>query len=90
MVDLVGIEPTTSSMPCCSRGGRSLVFNHLRTGKTGGNGMFGAIPGQFPAKKFKTKGYGLHGRGFKQFHPHISFVITKRNSGSQYSTLMRY
>ncbi len=30
--------------------------------------MFGAISGQFPAKKFKTKGDGLHGRGFKQFH----------------------
>ena len=55
MVDLVGLEPTTSSMPCCSRGSRTLVFKNLRTGILGGNGMFGAISGQFPAKEFNER-----------------------------------
>ena len=50
LVDLVGIEPTTSSMPCCSRGSRSLVFKDLQTGTSGRNGVFGALSGQFPAK----------------------------------------
>jgi len=32
MVDLVGIEPTTSSMPCKQHSSRRFVFNGLATG----------------------------------------------------------
>jgi hypothetical protein len=63
LVDLVGIEPTTSSMPCSFQGSRSLVFKHLRTGISGRNGVVGALSGQFPAKNFDARSDELHGRG---------------------------
>ncbi len=36
MVDLVGIEPTTSSMPCKMHSSRRLVFKDLATGVLAG------------------------------------------------------
>ena len=63
MVDLVGIEPTTSSMPCKKHSSRRLVFKQLATGTSGRNGVFGAISGQFPANVVQQKPEsGLHGR----------------------------
>jgi hypothetical protein len=55
MVDLVGIEPTTSSIPCSFKGGRRLVFKQLATGISGRNGVSGAISGQFPAQIFNLQ-----------------------------------
>ena len=43
MVDLVGIEPTTSSMPWKYHGGLLLTAKGLRTGIVGKNGKTGAI-----------------------------------------------
>jgi len=74
MVDLVGIEPTTSSMPCSFKGSRSLVFKHLRTGISGRNGVFGALSGQFPAKistqdQTSCMGGDLYGQLNSRTHP---------------------
>jgi hypothetical protein len=55
LVDLVGIEPTTSSMPCTENSSGRLVFKQLATGTWGRNGVFGAVSGQFPAKNFNTQ-----------------------------------
>jgi hypothetical protein len=43
LVDLVGIEPTTSSMPCCGFRRKLLTVKHLLVGKTGKTGLIGDI-----------------------------------------------
>src|SRR6266852_5490870 len=48
MVDLVGIEPTTSSMPWKKHTSRRLILKRLATG------ISGDISGQFPAKNFNN------------------------------------
>jgi len=50
LVDLVGIEPTTSSMPWSSSNRKVQTVRYLRTGITGKNGPLGAICGQNAGK----------------------------------------
>jgi hypothetical protein len=50
LVDLVGIEPTTSSMPCCGSKTKLLTKWHLAVGKTGKTGLVGSICCQNAAK----------------------------------------
>ena len=50
MVDLVGIEPTTSSMPWNRQGGRPLILKQLMAGQTGKTGTNSAICYQIATK----------------------------------------
>jgi hypothetical protein len=50
MVDLVGIEPTTSSMPWKYQGRSILTAKDLRAGIVGKTGKIGAICYQFATK----------------------------------------
>jgi len=50
LVDLIGIEPMTSSMPCYECTQKLLTMRHLRAGKTGKTGVIGAICCQNAAK----------------------------------------
>jgi len=50
MVDLVGIEPTTSSMPWKYQGRSVLTAKDLRAGIVGKTGKIGAICYQFATK----------------------------------------
>jgi len=50
MVDLVGIEPTTSSMPWKYHGSRPLILKELTTGQAGKTGINSAICYQFATK----------------------------------------
>jgi hypothetical protein len=43
MVDLIGIEPMTSSMPWKSRKAKLLTVKHLEDGKTGKTGLIGGL-----------------------------------------------
>jgi len=52
LVDLVGIEPTTSSMPWNHIGSRRLILRQLTTEHWSKTGMSGDISGQFPARNF--------------------------------------
>jgi len=47
LVDLVGIEPTTSSMPWKQKNRRSLTVKDLKTGRVGRTGAIGGICYQF-------------------------------------------
>jgi len=42
-VDLIGIEPMTSSMPWKPRNAKLLTVNWLRDGKTGKTGQIGGL-----------------------------------------------
>jgi hypothetical protein len=53
-VDLIGIEPMTSSMPWSSSNRKVQTAQYLLTGITGKNGPLGAICGQ-NAGKTQTK-----------------------------------
>ncbi|HEY1938773.1 MAG TPA: hypothetical protein VGJ33_12625 [Candidatus Angelobacter sp.] len=50
MVDLVGIEPTTSSMPWNLQNANLLTVKDLKTGIAGKTGLIGAICYQFATK----------------------------------------
>ena len=50
MVDLVGIEPTTSSMPWNYKGGRPLILKQLLAGQAGKTGINSAICYQIATK----------------------------------------
>jgi hypothetical protein len=50
LVDLVGIEPTTSSMPWNCQGSRPLILKQLMAGQTGGTGINSAICNQIATK----------------------------------------
>jgi len=50
MVDLVGIEPTTSSMPWNYQGCRSLILKQLMAGQAGKTGINGAFCYQIATK----------------------------------------
>ncbi len=50
MVDLVGIEPTTSSMPWKYQGGRPLILKQLMAGQAGKTGINSAICYQIATK----------------------------------------
>jgi hypothetical protein len=50
LVDLIGIEPMTSSMPCCGSKTKLLMKQYLSVGKTGKTGLVGSICCQNAAK----------------------------------------
>ena len=50
MVDLVGIEPTTSSMPWKCQGSRPLILKKLMAGQTGKTGINSAVCYQIATK----------------------------------------
>ena len=74
-MDLVGIEPTTSSMPWKRKNSRSIVFKQLSTGRLGGNRYirryFRPI---FRPSSITSK--GLHGRGLCG-PPHLVIAIAR-------------
>ena len=49
-MDLVGIEPTTSSMPWKLSNRKLQTAQYLQTGRTGKNGLIGVICGQNAGK----------------------------------------
>jgi hypothetical protein len=80
-VDLVGIEPTTSSMPWRRKSSRRFVFKQLATGTSGRNGVFGAISGQFPAKNFNRQNSRAAWAGVQQLQrPQTKDGITQQEN----------
>jgi hypothetical protein len=64
-VDLVGIEPTTSSMPWKKHGSRRLILKELATGTLVKNGYIGRYFRPISGQIFHGKNIAeLHGRGF--------------------------
>jgi hypothetical protein len=59
LVDLIGIEPMTSSMPLCNANRKLQTAQYLRTGITGKNGPLGAICGQNAGKTTTQVASGL-------------------------------
>jgi len=53
MVDLVGIEPTTSSMPCSGKNSRAFVFSTFATGTLVGKWHID-VSGQISGQKINT------------------------------------
>jgi hypothetical protein len=62
MVDLVGLEPTTSSMPCCSRAAGHWFSRTYKPEYWAETVCSVRFPANF-RPKILTKGDGLHGRG---------------------------
>src|SRR6202007_55252 len=65
LVDLVGIEPTTSSMPCRENRSRGLVFKQLATGTSGRKRQIRRCFRPISGQEFQhATAAELHGRGF--------------------------
>ena len=62
LVDLIGIEPMTSSMPWYVTNAKTLMLHHLRVGRVGKTGIIGTGCCQNAAKPSGPKGLIVWGQ----------------------------
>jgi len=76
MVDLIGIEPMTSSMPWNGGMGVLLTVKDLRVGSVGKNGPIGAQCYQFATKILTEQGRAVPWGSSPIFFLHVSSLLT--------------